>query len=235
MVVVASLALIFVAIGLAALGVVQGSDLPLVGSITASLLAVLALLVGQRRTVAARLAEASGVAAPGVERAGVDQETRAPGSAGRKRRATRDRDDTVVAASAPTVTIPVQADAAHETAREDASATPAGRVGTGSTAGGEDQRADDYGADGFGDYEEEDPPDEPPPQEVPAQDAERVARMNSTVLVVDGRPRYHLASCVHLVDRESEEISVREAVELGFTPCGVCEPDSALLAEAHPV
>src|SRR5262245_50357621 len=99
MVIVASLALIFVAIGLAALGVVQGSDLPLVGSITASLLAVVALLVGQRRAAAARLAEASSGAGSGApERA---QPVR------------RDRDEAVVA-SAPTVTIPVQADPAYE-------------------------------------------------------------------------------------------------------------------------
>ena len=60
--------------------------------------------------------------------------------------------------------------------------------------------------------------------------------MSADVLVVDGRPRYHLAGCVHLLGRgESEPLPVAEAVELGFTPCSLCEPDSALLAEARRV
>jgi hypothetical protein len=57
--------------------------------------------------------------------------------------------------------------------------------------------------------------------------------MSTDVLVVDGRPRYHLAGCVHLLGREIERLPVSEAVELGFTPCGLCEPDTALLAEAR--
>src|SRR5262245_62551266 len=117
MVLVASLALIFVAIGLAALGVVQGSDVPLVGSIIASLLAVVALLVGQRRTAAARLAEAAGTDGSGADGSGTDQEMPAPAPAERARPVKRNRDDTVVSASAPTVTIPVQADAAYDTVR----------------------------------------------------------------------------------------------------------------------
>jgi hypothetical protein len=59
--------------------------------------------------------------------------------------------------------------------------------------------------------------------------------MSVDVLVVDSRPRYHLATCTHLLGRRSEPVPVGEAVELGFTPCGRCEPDSALLAEAHRV
>jgi hypothetical protein len=80
---------------------------------------------------------------------------------------------------------------------------------------------------------DDEPPDEPVAQQVPAGDAARVARMNNDVLVIDGRPRYHLAGCVHLLGRTSERLPVHEAVELGFTPCGLCEPDSALLAEAR--
>lgn len=80
--------------------------------------------------------------------------------------------------------------------------------------------------------EDEDPPDEPPVQQVAPVDAARVARLAIEVLVVDGRPRYHLAGCQHLLGRESEPLPVGEAVELGFTPCSLCEPDTALLAEA---
>lgn len=80
-----------------------------------------------------------------------------------------------------------------------------------------------------------DPPDEPAPQQVSAADAARVGRMATEVLVVDGRPRYHLPGCVHLLGRESEPLPVGEAIELGFTPCSLCEPDSALLADARRV
>jgi len=77
---------------------------------------------------------------------------------------------------------------------------------------------------------DEDPPDEPGVQVVSADDAARVARMDTDVFVIDGRPRYHTAACLHLVTREKEALPVSEAVELGFTPCSLCEPDRALLA-----
>ena len=59
--------------------------------------------------------------------------------------------------------------------------------------------------------------------------------MTAPVLVIDGRPRYHQAGCVHLLGRDSEPLPVSEAVELGFTPCSLCEQDSALLADARRV
>ena len=91
--------------------------------------------------------------------------------------------------------------------------------------------------EGAGPPEDEDfdPPDEPAPQQVSAADAARVGRMQTEVLVVDGRPRYHLPGCVHLLGRESEPLPVGEAIDLGFTPCSLCEPDSALLADARRV
>ena len=55
---------------------------------------------------------------------------------------------------------------------------------------------------------DEDPPDEPAPQQVSAADAARVGQMTTEVLVVDGRPRYHLAGCVHLLGRDHEPIPV---------------------------
>jgi hypothetical protein len=88
-------------------------------------------------------------------------------------------------------------------------------------------------SDGYGD--DEDPPDEPVAQRVTASDAARVARMSTDVLVIDGRPRYHVAGCVHLLGRPFEPLPVGEAVDLGFSPCGLCEPDSALLADARRV
>lgn len=77
------------------------------------------------------------------------------------------------------------------------------------------------------------PADEPAAQAVTPADAALVASLDTEVLVIDGRPRYHLAGCPHLVGRDHEPLPVGEAVELGFTPCGRCEPDSVLLAEAR--
>ena len=73
-------------------------------------------------------------------------------------------------------------------------------------------------------------PDEPPAQPVAEADAARVALLDTEVLVIDGRPRYHVAECLHLLGREHQWLPVCEAVELGFTPCGHCEPDRVLLA-----
>jgi clumping factor A len=84
----------------------------------------------------------------------------------------------------------------------------------------------------FGEPDPDDPADEPLPQAFRPQDAVRVARMDAEVLVVDGRPRYHLADCPHLVGRLTEPLAVSEAVELGFSPCGLCRPIDRLVAAA---
>lgn len=78
----------------------------------------------------------------------------------------------------------------------------------------------------------EDPEDEPRAQVIQPGDAVRVARMQNEVLVVDGRPRYHLADCPHLIGRRTEGLPAGEAVELGFTPCGLCRPVDRLVAAA---
>lgn len=53
-----------------------------------------------------------------------------------------------------------------------------------------------------------------------------------TVLVVPGRPRYHVEGCRYLTGKDAEQIDVLDARDDGFTPCGVCKPDSALEARA---
>ncbi|MFI5933423.1 hypothetical protein [Actinoplanes sp. NPDC051494] len=78
----------------------------------------------------------------------------------------------------------------------------------------------------------EDPDDEPLPQAVRPSDAVRIARMDAEVMVVDGRPRYHMADCPHLTGRSTEALPVAEAVELGFSPCGLCRPVDRLVAAA---
>jgi hypothetical protein len=84
----------------------------------------------------------------------------------------------------------------------------------------------------FDEPDEDDPADEPLPQSVSPTDAVRVARLDAEVLVVDGRPRYHVPDCPHLVGRLTEPIPVNEAVELGFSPCGLCRPVDRLVAAA---
>ncbi|GID31739.1 hypothetical protein C8E87_1323 [Paractinoplanes brasiliensis] len=84
----------------------------------------------------------------------------------------------------------------------------------------------------FAEPDADDPDDEPLPQAVQPADAVRVARLDAEVLVVDGRPRYHVAECPSLAGRLAEPIPVSEAVELGFSPCGLCRPVDRLVAAA---
>ena len=99
-----------------------------------------------------------------------------------------------------------------------------------------DQRGDEDDssslAEEFAEPDADDPDDEPLPQAVRPADAVRVARMPAEVLVVDGRPRYHMADCPHLVGKLTEPLPVAEAVELGFSPCGLCRPVDRLVARA---
>lgn len=52
-----------------------------------------------------------------------------------------------------------------------------------------------------------------------------------TVLVVPGRPRYHVDGCSYLVGQDLEEVDVLDAREEGFTACGACKPDQLLEEE----
>jgi hypothetical protein len=53
-----------------------------------------------------------------------------------------------------------------------------------------------------------------------------------SVLVVAGRPRYHVEGCRYLTGKEADTVSVSEARAEGFTACGVCKPDDSLAAAA---
>ncbi len=53
-----------------------------------------------------------------------------------------------------------------------------------------------------------------------------------TVLVVAGRPRYHVEGCRYLTGKEADRVDVSDAREEGFTACGVCKPDESLAAAA---
>ncbi len=58
--------------------------------------------------------------------------------------------------------------------------------------------------------------------------AETVSGLDDEVVVVDEQPRYHVESCRALASAAVIPLPVREAVELGFTPCGWCSPDRTL-------
>lgn len=51
------------------------------------------------------------------------------------------------------------------------------------------------------------------------------------VRVVPGRRRFHLADCALVADRDSEEITVNEALEEGLSACSSCIPDRSALTE----
>jgi hypothetical protein len=237
-VIVGSLLLILVAVTLLVIGLANGSSALLISSIAASLLAAVALVVGARQAAAAR-ADAGFADDDERERAGDEAEEREPerraltvarATEPLARRAgggvyappSRQSDSTMLFESPVAVAEPeVQYPPRQPLDYPPADYPPADLSG-----------ADETTADIL---DEEDPPDEPAAQYVSPADAARVARMTAEVLVIDGRPRYHLTGCVHLLGRESEPLPVGEAVELGFTPCSRCEPDSALLADARRV
>ncbi|MBQ6639784.1 MAG: hypothetical protein IJH84_01975 [Saccharopolyspora sp.] len=75
--------------------------------------------------------------------------------------------------------------------------------------------------------------DEPAEEDTDAADALLVSESDEEVVVVDERPRYHLAACGWLGDREVLSLPVREARELGFTSCARCTPDAVLAGQAR--
>jgi hypothetical protein len=271
--IVASLALILVAVTLLVLGLANGSSELLVASIGASLVAAIALVIGARQAAAARAAlddaldagepelarvaarervgagvaaGASGVSGP-PPGAGTAAGAGAGGPAGewpvRARTATAEAATESFPAVPPGVAGPADdpgpqaADAAGPQAADaagpqaaDAAGPQAADAGPADAAGpAGDVLGRDLAGEGLLD-DEDDPPDEPARQVVSPDAAARVARMSTEVMVIDGRPRYHLADCVHLLGRDPEPLPVAEAVELGFSPCSLCEPDTALLA-----
>jgi hypothetical protein len=77
----------------------------------------------------------------------------------------------------------------------------------------------------------DDPEHEPAVEPVTRAQRARIAQHTDEVYVLDGRPRYHLSGCIHLLARDdSEPLPVNEAEELGFSPCSACAPLRTLLA-----
>jgi hypothetical protein len=78
-------------------------------------------------------------------------------------------------------------------------------------------------------------PEPEPPVETPHPAvAASAGATGAAVVVVSGRPRYHLSGCEYVAaDQPAQPVislSISEARELGFTPCGGCRPDQTLAA-----
>lgn len=73
----------------------------------------------------------------------------------------------------------------------------------------------------------------PDEEETDAADLLIVCELEDQVIVVDEHPRYHLADCGWLHEKDIIPIPVAEARELGFTPCARCGPDAKLAAQAR--
>lgn len=75
-----------------------------------------------------------------------------------------------------------------------------------------------------------DPPDEPPAELLLSYEERQLTECSTQVLVVDGRPRFHLKACPHLSDKTAEPLVLSEAAELGFTSCSLCAAATTVLA-----
>ncbi|MGH3788069.1 MAG: hypothetical protein ACRDRG_16320 [Pseudonocardiaceae bacterium] len=73
---------------------------------------------------------------------------------------------------------------------------------------------------------------EPGEEDTSAADLLIVYELTDEVLVIDEHPRYHLSRCRWPDHAHAERLPVREARELGFTPCERCRPDT-VLARKH--
>ena len=74
---------------------------------------------------------------------------------------------------------------------------------------------------------------DPEVEEVEVTDLLVVVDLKDEVLVVDEHPRYHVAGCRWVGQRETIPLPVDEARTDGFTPCAVCSPDRTLAERAR--
>jgi hypothetical protein len=253
--IVASLLLIPVAVLFLALGLVNGSSSLLITSIVVSLLAAVALVIGTRQAATRRagapvarparrepppaFAEDSASVAEPPAGESTEYEEPAPVDVDRDRGLDVDLDVEAARAAGARDTATRLGDRGGPAADDVDSDSP---VDSGPLADGSGEHAWQPAsaaetaeqADEFAEPDDDDPDDEPLPQSVRPADAVLVARFDTEVLVVDGRPRYHMADCPHLVGRLTEPLPANEAVELGFSPCGLCRPvDRLVAAVAH--
>ncbi|GAA0425128.1 hypothetical protein Aca07nite_81690 [Actinoplanes capillaceus] len=258
--IVASLLLIPVAVLFLALGLVNGSSSLLIASIVVSLLAAVALVIGTRQAATRRAAEGAFEVPPRPARRDPEFDEQVPPASAATNASDSAPEPVAAAGESRSYDEPDPADVDEARAAGDPHPgdveEPAGPAhadyadfdsAADSTPDSEDVppfagesdeqawRPAPAGAaveqpDEFDEPDADDPDDEPLPQSVRPADAVLVARFDTEVLVVDGRPRYHMADCPHLVGRLTESLPVNEAVELGFSPCGLCRPVDRLVA-----
>ncbi|ASR37436.1 hypothetical protein BAY61_23265 [Prauserella marina] len=75
------------------------------------------------------------------------------------------------------------------------------------------------------------PTGDPAEEQTDAADLLAISELDTEVLVVDEYPRYHLGHCAWLESRDTIPIAIKEARELGFTPCARCGPDARIAGE----
>lgn len=206
--IVGSLLLLLGGVAMLIVGLVRGEDTYLVGTIVASLIAAVCLYGASRRNKTSRDTSA----------------TRTPERPSRREEAEVDTRLRSRVDDAPTAVVP--------RAREEEPADLADLDDKRATESG-NKRATESGKRNTDLEVESDAAPSDEPAEIPMSSVEAAAlmRMDAEVMVVDGRPRFHLGGCVHLVGRESEPLPAYEAVELGFGACALCRPAQSLLRE----
>src|SRR5215467_171911 len=223
-----SLLLILVAVALLVAGVVGSTNALIVGSIVVTVFAAIVLVAGVREALPIEpdtdpdpTGDPLRLTPPPAVPTGPDRfagPPRRPAGHGYGNPFAPTSDGaTLVEDPAGRTDIPIQSgDPSRRAYRSDDPDTDPDR-GSGGQESWPDATGEPYDQDAAGgpagDADDEDPPDEPAPQVVPASVAAAVARLDAEVIVVDGRPRYHLDTCEHLDGRESEPIAVSEAVE----------------------
>ncbi|WP_198598062.1 hypothetical protein [Blastococcus atacamensis] len=75
--------------------------------------------------------------------------------------------------------------------------------------------------------------EDPPVEEVEVTDLLLIVDLKDEVLVVDERPRYHVAGCSWVGSRTTIPLPLDEARTDGFTPCGTCRPDRTIAGRAR--
>jgi hypothetical protein len=221
-VIVVSLLLILVSGVLLVAGILRAEDSLVITSIGASLLAAAALFMGIRmqRGALARRLSSRGAASPPASDPLTQDEPAAPRASGRTESAT----------AAPST--PAEPPSAGRSLAEvyQFGGEPRDRVG-GSPAL-RSITAPEEPPPTFDEVEDvDDPADEPAAELVMSSEVSRLAELDTEVLVIDGRPRYHLRTCTHLADKPGQALPVSEAIELGFTPCSECAAATTLLAQ----
>ncbi|HEX8095159.1 hypothetical protein [Jatrophihabitans sp.] len=236
------LVLLVAGLALLVLGLITGGTVLVVASILASLLAAMTILRYRRRPQAGGAAGSSGPAGTEEPQARTAAQV---GTAAQVPRAGR------APASVSAAPLPVAVPPAHAAEEPSRAPEPAHAATEPAHAATEPARAEPLHPEPLHAELEDlaephDGPEstadtgnrtEPQPEDMdvaePAEadtDPPLRSRGDEPVWVIDGRPRYHLPDCAFLSGRGPVPVPLRQAVEDGFTPCALCDPDSGLAA-----